>query len=451
MSQTQSTRRDFLRTGAGVAAAAAVPYVWTSSYAKAEDKNDRPNMASIGVGGMGSGDGRSASRFANMVACADVDRSHAERFAGERRFGGKCKIYTDYRQVLQRKDIDVVTIGTPDHWHSKIVIEALKAGKDVQCQKPLTLTIDEGKLICKAVRASGKIMHVGTQQRSENRSMFLKAVVLALSGRLGKRLTATCSIGGGPGGGPWEPSQPPPQLDWDFWLGQTPKVPYTPQRCHGNFRWWLEYSGGKMTDWGAHHIDIAQWGLGYTDSGPVEIEGTAQFPDVYPKDFDPVKFFAGQQKLKNGYNTALRFKITLTYENGNRMIVQDGPDNGIWFEGEKGKIFVNRGRLTGKPIEEIERSPADKEWLDEEVIKLYKGMQPGGHMRHFFECLKARKFTISDPFTHHRTMTSCHLCNLAILLKRKLRWDPKKEDFIGDQQASALRSRPQRAPYAIEV
>ena len=133
------------------------------------------------------------------------------------------------------------------------------------------------------------------------------------------------------------------------------------------------------------------------------------------------------------------------------MIVQDGPDNGIWFEGEKGKIFVNRGKLTGKPIEEIDASQTDKEWLDEEVVKLYGGTQPGDHMRHFFECLKERKFTISDPFTHHRTMTSCHLCNIAILLKRKLRWDPDKEDFVGDAQASALRSRPQRAPYTIEV
>ena len=450
MSHATSNRRDFLKKSAGVAAAgAAAPYIWTGSYAKAQDANDRPTMASIGVGGMGSGDGRSASRFADMAACADVDRSHAERFAADARFGGKCEVYTDYRKVLDRKDIDVVTIGTPDHWHSKIVIDALKAGKDVHCQKPLTLTIDEGKLICKVVKESGKIMHVGTQQRSENGSMFLKAVVLAQSGRLGKRLTATCSIGGGPGGGPFPIIDPPAELDWDFWLGQTPAVPYSRERCHGSFRWWYEYSGGKMTDWGAHHIDIAQWGLGYADSGPIEVEGTADFPDVYPADFDPVKFFSGEQKLQNGYNTANRFTITATYENGNRMIVQDGPDNGIWFEGEDGKIFVNRGKLTGKPIEDL--TDADKKWLDEEVVKLYLGMQPGDHMRHFFECLQQRKFTISDPFTHHRTMTSCHLCNMAILLKRKLRWDPVKEDFVGDEQASALRSRKQRAPYTIEA
>ncbi len=443
----QSSRRDFLKTSAGVAAAGTVPYVWSSSYAKAQDKNDRPNLASIGLGGMGSHDGRSASRFADPVACCDVDRGRAEAFAG--RFEKKPEVYTDYRKLLERKDIDVVTIGTPDHWHSRIVIDALKAGLDVQCQKPLTLTIDEGKQICKVVKDSGKILHIGTQQRSENRNMFLKAIALAMSGRLGKTLTATCSIGGGPAGGPFDNAEPPANLNWDYWLGQTPVVPYCPQRCHGSFRWWLEYSGGKMTDWGAHHIDIAQWGLGYTDSGPIEIEGTAEFPDVFPADFDPVKFFAGGQKLGNGYNSAMRFKITSTYENGNKMIVQEGPDNGIWFEGENGRIFVNRGRLTGKPIEDL--TAADNEWLDREVIKLYNGKQPGDHMAHFFECLKERVFTVSDPFTHHRTMTSCHLCNIAILLKRKLRWDPKKEDFIGDEQASALCSRPQREPYGIEA
>lgn len=449
MSFRKQTRRGFLQSSLGAASAvAAAPYFFSSERAKAEEKNDRPNIASIGVGGMGSGDGRSASRFGNMIACADVDRSHGEKFAANKMFEGRCQVYTDYRKILDRRDIEVVLIGTPDHWHSKIVIDALRAGKDVQCQKPLTLTIDEGKQICRVVKESGKILHIGTQQRSENKSMFLKAIVLAQSGRLGKKLTATCSIGGGPTGGPFAPSAPPEGLDWDFWLGQAPLVDYTRERCHGTFRWWLEYSGGKMTDWGAHHIDIAQWGLGYTNSGPVEIEGAGELPTI-PADFDPVKFFAGELKLPNAYNTATRFHIELTYENGNKMIVQDGPDNGIWFEGDLGRIFVNRGKLTGAPVENL--SDADKKWLDEEVIKLYGGKQPGDHMGHFFQCLKERSFTISDPFTHHRTMTACHLCNLALLLKRKLRWDPVQEDFIGDEVASALRSRPQREPYAIKA
>jgi len=442
---SKSTRRDFFRKSAGIlAAGAAVPYFYSSAQAKEESKNDRPLVASIGVGGQGTGIGRRASGHADMVACCDVDRSHAERFAAH--FGGKPEIYSDYRKLLDRNDIDVVTIGTPDHWHTAISIAAIQAGKDVYCEKPLTLTIDEGKLISKALKQSKQVFQVGTQQRSENNAMFLKAIVLARSGRLGKKLTATCSIGGGPTGGPFPTSDPPPELDWDFWLGQAPKVDYCPQRCHGSFRWWLEYSGGKMTDWGAHHIDIAQWGLGYENSGPVEIEGEGTLPNI-PDDFDPVAFFAGKVKLPNGYNTATQFKITHTYENGSKMIVQHGPDNGVWFEGDQGRIFVNRGRLTGKPIEDL--SDADKERLDQEVIKLYKGKKPGNHMANFFECVKDRTQPISDLYTHHRTMTACHLSNLAILLKRKLRWDPLKEDFVGDAQASALRSRPQREPYTI--
>ncbi len=445
MTRHRSNRRQFLARSAGLVAAGAVPYHLTSARAAEPSKNDRPLAASIGVGGQGTGIGRRAAAFADVVACCDVDRTHAERFAGH--FDGKPQIYRDYRKLLERDDVEVVTIGTPDHWHTAVAVAALQAGKDVYCEKPLTLTIDEGKLICRVVKETGRVFQVGTQQRSQNNAMFLKAVALAQSGRLGGKLTATCSIGGAPTGGPFPTAEPPAHLDWDFWLGQAPKVDYTPERCHRTFRWWLEYSGGKMTDWGAHHIDVAQWGLGYDHSGPIEVEGEGTFPNI-PDDFDPVAFFDGRVTLPNGYNTATRFKIRHTYDDGSTMIVQHGPDNGVWFEGEEGRIFVNRRRLTGKPIEEL--TDADKEWLDGEVTRLYKGKEPGNHMRNFFECIKDRTQPISDVFTHHRTMTACHLCNIALLLKRKLHWDPGKEDFVGDDQASALRSRRQRAPYTIE-
>jgi predicted dehydrogenase len=450
MSRHSTNRRDFLKTTTGVLAAASVPYVLTGRQTLAQEKNDRPNVACIGLGGMGRGDGHSASRYGDIVACCDVDSDHAGRFVRELENKGKNtpEVYEDYHKVLERDDVEVVTIGTPDHWHTKIVIDALRAGKDVQCQKPLTLTIDEGKQICKVVKETGKILHIGTQQRSENRAMFLKAVALARSGRLGKKLTATCSIGGAPGSGVFPTSDPPANLNWDMWLGQAPEVPYCKERCHGSFRWWLEYSGGKMTDWGAHHIDIAQWALGYEDSGPKFAEGTGEFTN-HPDDFDPVAFFSGEQKIPNGFNTATKFSVNLTYENGHEMVVQHGPDNGIWIEGELGRIFVNRGRLTGKPIEEL--TDADKQWLDEEVVKLYNGQKPRGHMQHFFECLQERKFTVSDPFTHHRSMTTCHICNIALLLKRRVQWDPGKEDFVGDEQASALRARKQREPYTIDA
>lgn len=463
------TRREFLRTAAGAAAAGlSAPYVCTSRQARAESKNDRPTVAAIGVGGKGAGNGRSASRFADMVACCDVDRGHAEQFASSKEFQGrKVEIYGDYRKLLERKDIDVVTIGTPDHWHTAIALAALRAGKDVYCEKPLTLTIDDGKQIRRAVKETGRVFQVGTQQRSDYR--FLLAVAIVRSGRLGRRLTATCSIGGAPSGGPFATSSAPAELDWDFWLGQAPAVPYTKERCHGTFRWWLEYSGGKLTDWGAHHVDIAHWGLGLENTGPVEIEGRGDFPNI-PADFKPVDFFAGRVHLPNGYNTATRFQCALTFARGSQIIVRDGPDNGILFEGELGRIFVNRSKITGKPIEEmaldmkevvhrggagrpdrrsqvLKLKPQDAEFWNAEIAKVYKGRAPTSHMQNFFDCVKERREPISDVASHHRELSSCHLSNLAMLLKRKLRWDPVREDFLGDDEASQLLSRPQRAPY----
>ncbi|HPZ83874.1 MAG TPA: Gfo/Idh/MocA family oxidoreductase, partial [Thermogutta sp.] len=209
MAKHVTTRRDFLATGV------AVPMLFLGRYTYGQSANEAIGIGAIGVGGRGSGIGNEAARFGVMLACADVDRSHASRFAS--RYEGKCEIYEDYRKILDRKDIDVVTIGTPDHWHTKIAVEALRAGKDVYCEKPLTLTIDEGKILRRVVAETKRVFQVGTQQRSDRR--FLQAVALARSGRLGKKLVATCSIGAGPQGGPFPTSEPPAELNWDFWLG----------------------------------------------------------------------------------------------------------------------------------------------------------------------------------------------------------------------------------------
>ncbi|MFZ5831231.1 MAG: Gfo/Idh/MocA family protein [Planctomycetota bacterium] len=455
-----STRREFLSAAGLAAAGYAVPcFIGNAAAQQAKQKKagqPKPKappaptlegdwkIGAIGVGGRGSGIANGAARFGQMVACCDVDREHAERFAAK--FSDKCQIYANYRELLDRSDINVVTIGTPDHWHTAIAIAAMRAGKDVYCEKPLTLTIDEGKQLCRVVQETGRVFQVGTQQRSEYNQMFLKAVALTRSGRLGKKLTITCGIGGARAGGPFPTSEPPAGLDWDLWLGQAPVVPYSKERCHGTFRWWLEYSGGKLTDWGAHHVDIAQWALGYEKSGPVEIEGQGDFPGL-PSDFNPVDFFAGKQKLENCYNTATDFRITLRFANGNQIIVTNEGDNGALIEGEKGRIFVSRKKLVGKPIEEL--TAADEEWLDGEVRKLYRGKPLHGHMYNFFDCVRDRSLPISDVFTNHRGISSCHMCNIAMLLKRKLRWDAVKEDFVGDAEASALIARPQRAPYVI--
>ena len=446
MATQRATRRVFLKQSAGIVAmGGALPSVFTGRVARAESANDRLGVGAIGTGGMGSGIGHRAGSQGEMRACADVDLERARGFA--ERYEGRCQVFQDYRRVLDRDDIQVVTIGTPDHWHTKIAIEAMQAGKDVYCEKPLTLTIEEGQLICRVVRETGAVFQVGSQQRSD-RGRFLTAVALARSGRLGKPLTATCSLGAGPRGGPFEPSDPPDHLDWDAWLGQCPMVPYTRQRCHGSFRWWLEYSGGKMTDWGAHHVDIAQWGLGHELTGPVEIEGEGDLPNI-PDNFDPLAFFAGEQTLPNGYNTAVTYGVTASFADGAQIIIQHGPDNGVWFEGDRGRIFVNRGRLTGRPIEEL--TDEDRQWLNEETAKLYKGMRFSGHMGNFFDCVRERKEPVSDVFSHHRTLSTCHMANHALLLGRKLRWDPEQEDYPDDQVARGLIARPRRAPYDIQI
>jgi predicted dehydrogenase len=430
MTTRTTNRRQFLKT---TGALAAIPYFSSNLDTFAQENksaNDKLNVAAIGNGGRGSAVGNQAGRLGNMVACCDVDSQRAEAFA--KRYGQSCKAYGDYRDVLNREDVDLVTIGTPDHWHTKIAVEAMQAGKDVYCEKPLTLTIDEGKLIQKVAKKTGKVFQVGTQQRSEYGARFLHAIVIARSGRLGKKLKAISSVGNAQSGGPWPTVAIPNHLNWDMWLGQAADTPYIKERAHYQFRWWLEYSGGQVTDWGVHHTDIAMWALGMENTGPVTIEGKGDFntkPDCY--------------------NVARSFDTTGTFANGNEIRLTSGP-NELIIEGEKGKIRVNRGSLTGKPVEDILASDQEKQWLAEETEKLYGG-KPTPHMVNFFSCVKSRSLPVSDVFTHHRSVSFCHLTNIAMLLGRKLEWDPKKEDFLGDEQASAMLSREQRKGFEIKT
>jgi len=441
-SHSQSSRRQFLKTAAfaGGAAATVAPTFWRPVRGQ-ESANDRLNVGSIGTSiytdrytgkgefpGRGAEIGHQAGKLGNMVAVADVNLRHARFFAKDY---ANCEIYQDYRKLLDRKDIDVVTIGTPDHWHSKIAIDAMLAGKDVYCEKPLTLTIQEGQQIIKVVEQTGRVFQVGTQQRTEYNGWFLQAIALARSGRLGKKLDALVSVGKGEKGGPFEPSDPPPDLDWEMWLGQAPLVPYTRQRSDFDFRWWLEYSGGQVTDWGVHHMDIALWALGKELTGPVEIEGKGTYP-----------------KIENGFNVAVDFDCRYKFADGMTARLYSGT-NELIISGENGRIRVNRGGLTGKPIEEM--SEADRKWLQEEVIKLYGGKEPTTHMQNFFDCVKSRGKPVSDVWSHHRTVSMCHLANIAMILDRKMQWDPAKEEFIGDEQANAMRTREQRSPWTIDV
>jgi len=432
LTQRKSDRRKFLHGSVcGMATGVLAPY-WFSS-AKAEEvssKQDCLRLGAIGVGGRGTEIASLARPFANIVAICDVDREHADR-ARAKLTDRKADVFEDYRHLLDRQDIDVVTIGTRDHWHAKIAIEAMQAGKDVYCEKPMTLTIDEGRQVAQVVEQTGRVMQVGTQQRSgEYGGQFLTAVAMVREGRIGKVRRVTIGLSRPPRGGPFATRPIPSQLNWDMWLGQAPQVDYCPERCGVGARWWYEYAGGQLTNWGSHHVDIAQWAIGMEQSGPTAITGTATHPNI-----------------PNGYNTATAFHIQCQFPNGVELVIGDGFDHGILFEGDAGRFFVNRGKITGKPVEQLQEQP-----LPEDAIsQLYRGRRPGSHMRNFFECVRSREQPISDVFTHHRTLTTLHLANICIRLGRSLVWDPETEQILGDDEANSMQSREQRRGYEIVV
>lgn len=446
-----SSRREFLgrsaQLGGGVAVA---PYFFTSAVraedAKVAAPSDRVRVGSIGVGGRGTGIMNDAKHHGDIVAVADVDANHARRAANK---GGETThVYEDYRRILDRADIDAVTIGTPDHWHTKIAIEAMQAGKDVYCEKPLTLTIDEGKLICQVAKQTNQVFQVGTQQRTEFGRRFMKAVAIVRSGRLGTVNKVQCAIGGGPASQPLPVTPVPPQLNWDMWLGQAPAKEYRSlpsqnqwpghSRCHAQFRWWYEYSGGKMTDWGAHHVDIASWALGLDNTGPSEVNVVSQK--------HPVPFVDGYPTQDDRFNTAQAFQVVAKFPEV-EMTIRNDTDNGILFEGSKGRIFVGRGKLTGKPVEELAENPLPENALHE----VCGGPPPSSHMGNFFDCIKSRKQPLSDVYSHHRAITTCHLANIAVRLNRDLKWDPVAEVMVGDEQAQSFVKREQRKGYEIVI
>jgi predicted dehydrogenase len=438
-----NSRRDFLKTSALATAGAAVTPLFAGNRPAFVNNSpsDRPRIGCIGLGGMGRGDAREHHRFGDILICCDVDGRHAGEAIGEDRIGNRKAIAcTDYRRVLDRDDIDVVSIVTPDHWHVKIAIEALQAGKHVFCQKPLTLTLQENQLIRNASRKyPDKVFFVGTQQRSD-RDRFLRAVNLVQKGLIGDVKKITVGIDGGGVGGPFEKHVPPSQLDWERWLGQAPLVAYRHERCHGNFRWWYEYSGGKFTDWGAHHIDIALWALQRNGEGqgPVSFDGT----DAK----HPVPFEHGYPTQNDSYNTAHDYAVKCTFDDGVEMIVTSRGDNGLLFEGTKGRFFVNRGKITGQPIEE---NWDEGQFGDEDLQRLYKDKPFEGHKQNFYRCLSEGGLPVSDVYTHLQTMASCHLSAIAARLKRVIQWDPSAEQIVGDDEAATFFAREQRKGYEI--
>lgn len=394
--------------------------------------NARPRIGAIGLRYQGTVIANQAKNFGDIVAVCDVDRNVRDQAKAS--FGSTPFACENYRDLLSRKDVDVVTIGTPDHWHTQMLIDACRAGKDVYCEKPLTLTVDEGKLICKIVSQTGRVVQVGSWQRSDER--FRLAIELIRAGRIGKLKQVDVVLGKNVTGGPFAHRSVPGHLNWNLWQGQAPEVPYVEERCHYTFRWWWEYSGGQMTDWGAHHIDIAQWGI---DSLPVEFQATAKTSNI-----------------EGGYNVPVDFQARVTYANGVVMNISDTGDNGILFTGDQGRLFVNRGKITGLPIEELQKRPLPRQdWKAYAFDNLEQPLRSGkldaitSHMHNFFECITTRKPTISDVLSQHRSVSTCHLANIAIRLGRPLRWDADNEVFVDDQQANEMLSRQQRQGFEI--
>ncbi len=435
------SRRSFLKACTMTAAATGLPlwFVERELHAAAAppkplSPNDRPGIGLVGCGGMGRGDAGIASRFGEILAVCDVDDKHAEQAVKQFTKDGKAPAkYHDFRKLMERDDIHVAITGTPDHWHTLVNLAAVHAGKDVYGEKPLTLTIDEGKRLVKAVRERKAIFQTGSQQRSDAR--FRLACELVRNGRIGKPKEVTVWLPAGLREGPFQPQHVPAELNWDFWLGQAPKVDYLPQRCHLYFRYWYDYSGGTMTDWGAHHNDIALWGIGLP--GPVAVEARAL-----------------AQAIDGGYTAISEYDVKFTYADGvvhkarstkgDNIFggVEDpqGQRNGVRFEGEKGWIWVNRGNLRASDKALIDAP------LPETAERLYTS---NDHMGNFFECVRSRKLPIADVEAGHRAVSVCHLGVIALRTGFKLDWDPARQEFIGEhaREAGAYLSRELRKPY----
>jgi predicted dehydrogenase len=457
MDRGNLSRRGFIQRSMAALAAAGLP-AWAASEivasrleAAEDDKpKDTIQVGLVGCGGQGRYILNAALRDkrVKVVAVCDVDRTRVEKASNE--LPGKPKAYEDFRHLNDDKNVDAILCGTVDHWHALVSIDAMLKGKDVYCEKPLSLTVEESKAIARVAREKKRIFQVGSQQRSDAR--FRLACELVRNGRLGKIQVIETRIGSNPTS-PVVPEAPVPEgLNWDFWLGPTPKVPYRWMEAkdhrppyysngHYEFRWWYAYSGGKMTDWGAHHNDIAQWALGMDDSGPVEVTAKATAP----------------AKGEGRYDCHPDFEVTYTYANGTKLVCKSKGENGVNFLGEDGKeIFVSRSLIrasdqemkptTGKGGKPGGPSKILDEKLGKDAIRLYLS---NNHMENWLEGIRTRKACICDANVGHRSVTVCHIGVIATRLGKALKWDPKAEKFLGDDEANAMLSRKMRGDWKL--
>lgn len=433
------SRRSFLRSATAVAAACSLPEWFIeecrgSRPADPKVPSDRPRLALIGCGGRGRGIARAASAFGRIVAVCDVDD---QQLAAARKLWPDAAALNDFRRVVENREIDVVVCGTVDHWHTLVSIAAMKAGKDVYCEKPLTLTIDEGKHLVRVAKETRRILQTGSQQRSDAR--FRLACELVRNGRIGKLKHIDVFLPAGRREGPFMSSPVPNGFDWDMWLGQTPKVDFVRERTHVTFRYWWDYSGGTMTDWGAHHNDIALWGLGLDRSGPVSVKGKP-LVEMIPSGFTAASQYHVEYAYANGVTHTCR-STTANAWNG-RVVDPEGQQHGVKFIGSDGWVWVTRGVIEASDPEML------VEPLPGNADRLYVS---NNQMGNFFECVKSRKQPVCEAEIGHRSASVCHLGVIAMRLGRELKWDPRSESFVGDAQAATWLSREMRKPWNYDI
>lgn len=447
--KTAITRRGFLKGGLAAAAAVGFPTIVPATVFGANAPSNRIVMGSIGVGNQGA---NNLKAFLNeeqvqLAAVCDVNRG-SYGYATDAQFLGReparkmvndfyaqkkrsgtgtgCAMYTDFRELLARPDIDAVCITVPDHWHAVIALAAAAAGKHIYGEKPLALTIEEGRAMVQAVRRHGITFQTGTHHRSNQLMRF--ALELVRNGRIGELKRIRIILGPSHKPGPtstWTPQPVPDGFDYDMWLGPAPWAPYHPDRCLYRFRFFMDYAGGNLTNNGTHMFDLAQWGNGSDGSGPVEM------------------IYQGGTFPKDGlFDASSDLKFAARYANGVEIVCRTEPDVGVdmYFDGTKGWVGYNGSKVT------IEPSALWRETIGADEIHLYKSLE---HHRNFLECLRSGREPITPVETGHRSTSICHLGNICMQLGRDLKWDPVKEEFPGDEQANRMLSRPMREPWHL--
>ncbi|MGD2094041.1 MAG: Gfo/Idh/MocA family oxidoreductase [Phycisphaerales bacterium] len=428
-------RRQFLKKTAGTTIGTiAFPYFVPSSVLGQNGDaapSERITMGCIGVGWQGTDNMNAflSEKDCRIIAVCDIDKSHLQNAinnVNEKYQNKDCASYHDFRELLARDDIDAVSLGLPDHWHSIPAIEAAKAGKDIYGEKPLSHTLKEGRAMCEAVKRYNRVWQTGSWQRSQSNFRF--ACELVRNGRIGRVHTVEVGLPCGHadfGGTKGQEGicQPPEELDYDRWIGPAPYAPYCPARVHKNWRWVLDHGGGQLMDWVGHHVDIAHWGMDY--GGPYEIEGSGKYP-------------------KDGlWNSPTRYRLTAKYPNDITMTIAGGHRDirgGTKWIGEDGWVWVTRGEIDAKPKKLL------KEKFGVDEIHLFRSP---GHWRNFLDCVKSRQTTLAPCEVAHRSATPGHLGQIAMLLGRKIRFNPQTEEILDDPTASSLLGKSMRSPWHL--